>query len=133
MRTQGYVETPNAWVDPLGLATCPVREVNGTKIHGTGQKDGTPGHDQLSELIANKLAMSGKFAAHLGIRIEGAALEEWIASEPMRGTLTRIGSEHWLWEVGALHLDSVNRSCGEAGILLAWKPPAPQKVRRALP
>ncbi|WP_261313544.1 RHS repeat-associated core domain-containing protein [Ralstonia mannitolilytica] len=40
LRTQGYVETPNAWVDPLGLATCPVREVNGTKIHGTGQKDG---------------------------------------------------------------------------------------------
>ena len=91
MRTQGYVETPNAWVDPLGLATCPVREVNGTKIHGTGQKDGTPGHDQLSELIANKLAMRGKFAAHLGIQIEGASLEEWIASEPMRGTLTRIG------------------------------------------
>ena len=61
LRTQGYVETPNAWVDPLGLAKCPVREINGTKIHGTGQKDGTPGHDQLSELIANKLAMSGKF------------------------------------------------------------------------
>ncbi|WP_052321714.1 DUF6531 domain-containing protein [Ralstonia sp. A12] len=61
LRTHGYVETPNAWVDPFGLAKCPVREVNGTKIHGTGQKDGTPGHDQLSELIANKLAMSGKF------------------------------------------------------------------------
>ncbi|MDU8925675.1 RHS repeat-associated core domain-containing protein, partial [Pasteurellaceae bacterium LIM206] len=57
----GYVDNPTAWVDPLGLAKCPVREVNGTKIYGTGQKDRTPGHDTLSELLANKLAMSGKF------------------------------------------------------------------------
>ena len=72
-------------------------------------------------------------AAHLDIQIQGSSLKEWIATEPTRGTLTRIGSEQWLWEVGGLHIDSVNRSCGEAGILLAWKPPAPQKVRRALP
>ncbi|UQB80521.1 hypothetical protein KI429_09085 [Pseudomonas shirazica] len=38
-----------------------MREVNGAKIFGKGQKDGTPGHDQFSEAIANKLAMSGKF------------------------------------------------------------------------
>ncbi|TNV24145.1 RHS repeat protein [Yersinia pestis] len=57
----GYVHNPVSWVDPLGLATCPMREVNGTKIFGKGQKDGTPGHDQFSEVIANKLAMSGKF------------------------------------------------------------------------
>jgi hypothetical protein len=35
--------------------------INNTKIHGRGQVDGTPGHDQFSEAIANKLAMSGKF------------------------------------------------------------------------
>jgi hypothetical protein len=35
--------------------------VNNTKIHGRGQVDGTPGHNQFSEAIANKLAMSGKF------------------------------------------------------------------------
>ena len=51
---------PNGWIDPLGLNAC-FREVNGTKIYGKGQKDGTPGHDQFSEVIANKLAMSGKF------------------------------------------------------------------------
>ncbi|WP_237397741.1 hypothetical protein [Gilliamella sp. Pas-s25] len=46
----------------MGLAkNCPVREVNGTKIYGKGQVDGTPGHDQFSEAIANKLAMSGQF------------------------------------------------------------------------
>jgi hypothetical protein len=46
----------------LGLAKiCPVREVNRTKIYGTGQVDGTLGHDQFSEAIANKLAMSGQF------------------------------------------------------------------------
>ncbi len=34
----GYVHNPVSWVDPLGLATCPMREVNGTKIFGKGQK-----------------------------------------------------------------------------------------------
>ncbi|WP_201775109.1 hypothetical protein [Pseudomonas sp. C5pp] len=53
--------SPITWVDPLGFAACPMREVNGAKIFGKGQKDGTLGHDQFSEAIANKLAMSGKF------------------------------------------------------------------------
>ncbi|EQB97971.1 hypothetical protein B738_27767 [Photorhabdus temperata subsp. temperata M1021] len=56
-----YVHDPVNWIDPFGLAGCPIREVNGTKIFGIGQKDKTPGHDQFSEVIANKLAMSGKF------------------------------------------------------------------------
>ncbi|WP_175962278.1 DUF6531 domain-containing protein [Burkholderia pyrrocinia] len=60
-RTHGYVHEPSEWVDPFGLQQCPEREVNGTKIYGKGQRDGTPGHDQFSEVIANKLAMSGKF------------------------------------------------------------------------
>ncbi|QQQ01322.1 RHS repeat-associated core domain-containing protein [Lysobacter enzymogenes] len=60
-RPQAYVGNPNGWIDPLGLAACPVRVVNDTKIHGTGQVDRTPGHNQFSEVIANKLAMSGKF------------------------------------------------------------------------
>ncbi|MCH4257326.1 MAG: RHS domain-containing protein [Proteus vulgaris] len=59
----GYVYCPTGWVDPFGLAGCPIREINGTKIYGKGQKDGTPGHDQFSEVIANKLAMSGQFKA----------------------------------------------------------------------
>jgi RHS repeat-associated protein len=61
LNTYGYVHNPLTWADPYGLAACPMREVNGTKIFGKGQKDGPPGHDQFSEVIANKLAMSGKF------------------------------------------------------------------------
>ncbi len=56
-----YNLNPVMWVDPAGLAPCPVRMVNNTRIHGRGQVDGTPEHDQFSEAIANKLAMSGKF------------------------------------------------------------------------
>ncbi|WP_218567486.1 RHS repeat domain-containing protein, partial [Pseudomonas sp. p99-361] len=56
-----YNVNPVMWIDPVGLAPCQVRVVNNTKIHGRGQVDGTPGHDQFSEAIANKLAMSGKF------------------------------------------------------------------------
>ncbi|MCX8964238.1 type IV secretion protein Rhs [Erwinia psidii] len=62
LNTYAYVDDPLVWFDPLGLKPCPVREVNGTRIHGTGQKDKTPGHNQFSEVIANKLAMSGKFS-----------------------------------------------------------------------
>ncbi|WP_440094210.1 RHS repeat domain-containing protein [Pseudomonas syringae] len=56
-----YAENSISWVDPFGLSPCSVRTVNNTKIHGRGQVDGTPGHNQFSEAIANKLAMSGKF------------------------------------------------------------------------
>ena len=56
-----YALSPITWVDPLGLSACPMREVSGTKLFGKGQKDGTPGHDQFPEVIANKLAMNGKF------------------------------------------------------------------------
>lgn len=48
------------WVDPWGLK-CEVRTVNGTKIFGKGQRDRTPGHPLFAEVIANRLAMSGKF------------------------------------------------------------------------
>jgi RHS repeat-associated protein len=57
-----YYFNPIYWIDPTGLAPCQVRVVNNTRIHGRGQVDGTPGHDQFSEAIANKLAMSGKFS-----------------------------------------------------------------------
>nr|WP_237657687.1 RHS repeat-associated core domain-containing protein [Cronobacter dublinensis] len=61
MNTYSYVGDPLTGIDPFGLAPCPVREVNGAKIYGKGQVDKTPGHNQFSEVIANKLAMSGKF------------------------------------------------------------------------
>ena len=55
-----YAFAPNIqdWIDPLGLACY--RDVNGTRIYGKGQKTG-PGHAQLSEILANKLAVTGKF------------------------------------------------------------------------
>ncbi|MHA0917721.1 RHS repeat domain-containing protein, partial [Kosakonia cowanii] len=56
-----YVNNPLNYMDALGLASCSVRKVNNTTIYGTGQVDKTPGHNQFSEVIANKLAMSGKF------------------------------------------------------------------------
>ena len=46
------------------MAKCPIRNVNGTEIIGKGQVTNGPGgmvHGQLSELLANKLAMTGKF------------------------------------------------------------------------
>ncbi|KHK50201.1 hypothetical protein PI87_23805 [Ralstonia sp. A12] len=71
--------------------------------------------------------------SHLDIQIQGTSLKAWIANAPDRGALTSAGAGLWLWQVEGSNIDSVNRSCGEAGILLAWKPPAPQKARRALP
>ena len=58
-----YAPSPTGWIDPLGLSCMPLRMVNGTNIFGKGQVDSTPGHDQFSEVIANKLAMTGKFKA----------------------------------------------------------------------
>ena len=57
-----YFYAPSAWswIDALGLKKCSLRMVGATKIFGEGQVTG-PGHDQLAELITNKLAMSGKF------------------------------------------------------------------------
>lgn len=55
-----YTFNPINWVDPFGLAPCPSRMVGRTRIFGTGQVT-SPGHDRLAELLANKLAMSGKF------------------------------------------------------------------------
>lgn len=53
-----YVKNINNWTDVLGLA--PERKVNGISIFGKGQTTG-PGYAQLSEEIADKLAMSGEF------------------------------------------------------------------------
>ena len=53
-----YVKNTNTWIDIFGLT--PKREVNGIPIYGKGQTTG-PGHAQMSEFIANKLAMSGEF------------------------------------------------------------------------
>ncbi|WP_167400247.1 RHS repeat-associated core domain-containing protein, partial [Pseudomonas qingdaonensis] len=57
-----YAPNPIFWIDPLGLAKKqPVREVNGCPIIGTGQKTGGEGHAQMSEDIAEQMAMSGNY------------------------------------------------------------------------
>nr|WP_315403945.1 RHS repeat-associated core domain-containing protein [uncultured Pseudomonas sp.] len=57
-----YAPNPIFWIDPLGLAKKqPVRMVNGCPIIGTGQKTGGDGHAQMSEDIAEQMAMSGDY------------------------------------------------------------------------
>ena len=90
----GYVGIPTAFVDPLGLASCPVRDVNGTKIYGKGQKDGTPGHDQFSEVLANKMAMSGKFKEIYLNRSYNKALGEGGTRRPDILAIDRNGRVH---------------------------------------
>ncbi|GIO87824.1 hypothetical protein J25TS5_47560 [Paenibacillus faecis] len=70
---------------------------------------------------------------HLEIDIGGGKLGEWIVSRREHGKLTELGNGFWLWEVETEQLDTVNRACGEAGILVAWKPAVPKKPKRKLP
>ncbi|GED73120.1 hypothetical protein BRE01_68220 [Brevibacillus reuszeri] len=70
---------------------------------------------------------------HLRIKIVGISLGEWIVNERGRGSLRKICNDLWLWEVGKDELEGVNKSCGEAGILLAWKSPSAAKPARKLP
>ncbi|WP_374755539.1 hypothetical protein, partial [Pseudomonas sp. NBRC 111117] len=57
-----YAPNPIFWIDPLGLAKKqPVRMVNGCPIIGTGQNTGGDGHAQMSEDIAEQMAMSGDY------------------------------------------------------------------------
>ncbi|WP_079913173.1 hypothetical protein [Paenibacillus sp. 32352] len=71
--------------------------------------------------------------SHLHIKIQGTTLGEWIVKERGRGTLKKISNEMWLWEVGRDNMEGVTKCCGDAGILLAWKPPHPTKPSRTLP
>ncbi|GIO12134.1 hypothetical protein J19TS2_16890 [Cohnella xylanilytica] len=70
---------------------------------------------------------------HLHIDIQGMTLGEWIVQEQGRGSLRKIGNGLWLWEVGRDDMEGVSKCCGDAGILLAWKPPSPTKPPRTLP
>lgn len=70
---------------------------------------------------------------HLQIEIEGMELKDWIMNSKDCGTLTELGQDLWMWEVGMEHLERVNQACGEAGFLVTWKPQHPKKPRRKLP
>ena len=70
---------------------------------------------------------------HLHIEIQGMTLGEWIVQERGRGSLRKISNDLWLWEVGRDDMEGVSKCCGDAGILLAWKPPSTTKPPRTLP
>ena len=70
---------------------------------------------------------------HLQIEINGVKLKEWSTGSHEHGQLTDIGNDLWLWEVEMEHLERINQVCGEAGLLVAWKPPTPKKPLRRLP
>ncbi|GIO29428.1 MULTISPECIES: hypothetical protein [Paenibacillus] len=70
---------------------------------------------------------------HLKIELGGIALGDWIQSDPKHGILSRVREDLWMWEVEAGQLEEINRILGEAGILVAWRPPQPKKPRRKLP
>ncbi|WP_349974681.1 hypothetical protein [Pseudomonas sp. WHRI 8519] len=60
---------------------------------------------------------------HFEGEVEGMVLRDWIGENRGRGTLETLTSSTWLWCVEAGHLQSVNKSLGEAGILISWKNP----------
>jgi hypothetical protein len=58
---------------------------------------------------------------HLEIRVGGVVLKDWIGESAGRGKLEALTSSTWLWYVEADQLEGVNKSLGEAGILISWK------------
>ncbi|MFU1795998.1 hypothetical protein ACM1RC_19225 [Paenibacillus azoreducens] len=70
---------------------------------------------------------------HMQIKIADQTLRDWIHESGERGTLRPIAKDSWVWEVMDKHLVAVNQACGEAGILVAWRPERPKKRVRKLP
>jgi hypothetical protein len=58
---------------------------------------------------------------HLEIDVGGVVLKDWIGESVGRGKLEALTSSTWLWYVEADQLEDVNKSLGEAGILISWK------------
>lgn len=64
---------------------------------------------------------------HLEAHVEGVVLRDWIGESGGRGSLETLTSSTWLWYVEADQLQNVNKSLGEAGILISWKKPDVKK------
>lgn len=67
--------------------------------------------------------------SHLEAPMAGQTLREWIAETSARGAVEQTGARI-IWTVPAPSIPEVNRSLGEAGLLLAW---APKPTRRQRP
>ncbi|TDB42124.1 hypothetical protein [Photorhabdus khanii] len=70
---------------------------------------------------------------HLKINVGNANLKQWILGNKEHGSLEKLNDELWLWKVEKTYLDEINKFCGEAGILIAWKAQSPKKIARKLP
>ncbi|AFK72472.1 hypothetical protein D3C76_746860 [compost metagenome] len=58
---------------------------------------------------------------HLEVDVGGMLLKDWIGDGAGRGSLEALTSSTWLWYVQVDQLEDVNKSLGEAGILISWK------------
>ncbi|WP_258911206.1 hypothetical protein [Pseudomonas putida] len=74
--------------------------------------------DHLLRMVYPVNVISSK---HLEIRVGGVVLKDWIGESAGRGKLEALTSSTWLWYVEADQLEGVNKSLGEAGILISWK------------
>ncbi|KGM25758.1 hypothetical protein KS18_24595 [Photorhabdus luminescens] len=70
---------------------------------------------------------------HLKINIGNINLKQWILGNKEHCSLEKLNDELWLWKVEETHLDEINKHCGEAGILIAWKTPPSKKITKKLP
>ena len=61
-------------------------------------------------------------APHLGEKVGGLTLGEWIQAASNRGTLTPLTPTHTLWSVDPQDILQVREALQEAGLLLCFKP-----------
>jgi len=64
-------------------------------------------------------------SAHLAMSIGDGSLGGWIEDDSTRGVLSQIDNGLWSWHVDPSRLVEINEACGRAGLLVAWKAPAP--------
>jgi hypothetical protein len=57
--------------------------------------------------------------AQVEANIGCGSLSTWISQEQSRGSLTRLDSDHWLWEVGEEQLLAVNVALASNGLLIS--------------
>jgi hypothetical protein len=80
-------------------------------------------YDRVENIVCGRSPGSRHLEAH----VEGVVLRDWIGESGGRGSLETLTSSTWLWYVEADQLQNVNKSLGEAGILISWKKPDVKK------
>jgi hypothetical protein len=85
------------------------REVIGQNRHRTG-------------LLRDLYPLNVISEPHLGQRVGGARLADWIRHSPDRGTLRPLDNGAWLWRVEESQIESVRAPLVDAGLLIAYLP-----------